>query len=954
MADLLDEIYRQYGLTNPNAPAAQALPAQPRPAPAIPPLSPQEEEGVLSHLGSGALGGLAYLGGSLGKAFGGRAIRGLLGGRPEELASVIPFSDALGITNPENEVRGSDLLGGNKDTSFLSPEGVGGLGLEVLLDPATYLTFGGSALTAAGRAAQKAGTLAKGTRAGIAAGQRGLVGLGLPFAHPSAVLGTGQAGLSALDTAAKVAGKIPGANALYENVLSPAGRGIASLFDKSTAGTITSEGQAAARSAYDTLQTGLPQARQQQLDVLKLLDQHGALGKGPELARYVEGGFGPFQAGIPEAGDLVKQQLGGMIGKEQALGSPIEALQDYLPRYQTQLEKDTKGFSSSKAGLSAMHPSLLGREEILDLPGGRAGVNALAADQEIKGLMGSGSDMARRNAISTAGQALPPELAGVAPNALEPARLVRERYLGGSAAEDATRLALSQKSAAGQLTDPAEAELLKALQGKYDQSIRLADWVRTLDPQYAGKGLDFFGNHPATDFLSRAVYHQRATANMEAIHDMLAATAKPAAEAGGDSIPMAQALAQLGLGKEGKASAGALQTATDRLMAAGKINNPAQLNGMFVPQKIVEDAGRFGRAMQAPEALQGFLRQWDSITNLTKTFQTSMYPAFHTRNAMSGAFMNWVTGFFSPKLYKDALDLRKGGVIQDANRIPGLTHLSPEQATRQVAEWGHNYGLTGNPQGLFADLVGAGEHAAQQQIPRLPGPGNVQQGPLEAYLGGFKGLASGEKGALNPLAVQGVYGQNVDKFALAKGGKETGQAVEEMNRMSGFIGRLRQGYSPDVAAAEAKATHYDYGSLSPFERGVMKRVIPFYSWMRLNTPFVLNQVLEKPGGKMAVAIKGSGEARGKEPGFLPDYLGQGLGGQGGRAVARGNAAILHQHRPALRGHRPDLHPLGDAGLAEPASSRGPLETLTGRQSSAGGSWPSCTARPATWRPTSSS
>src|ERR1022692_3277162 len=93
----------------------QSRPNQP------PPLTPEEQDSLLSRIGSGTLHGLGWLGGSLSKAFGGRAIRGLLGGKPEELASIIPFSDTLGITNPENEVHGSDLLGGNKDTSFFSP-----------------------------------------------------------------------------------------------------------------------------------------------------------------------------------------------------------------------------------------------------------------------------------------------------------------------------------------------------------------------------------------------------------------------------------------------------------------------------------------------------------------------------------------------------------------------------------------------------------------------------------------------------------------------------------------------------------------------------------------------------------------------------------------------------------------------------------------------------------------
>lgn len=138
-------------------------PAQPTANP-IPPLDPGAEEGILSRLGQTALGGLGYIGGSLAKAFGGRAIKGILGGRPEEIASIIPFSDTLGITNPDNEVSGKSLLGyGEHDDSWGAT--LGGLAADFFTDPSTYIAPG--AKTLLGKAAQKAGVLPK---AGVTVG----------------------------------------------------------------------------------------------------------------------------------------------------------------------------------------------------------------------------------------------------------------------------------------------------------------------------------------------------------------------------------------------------------------------------------------------------------------------------------------------------------------------------------------------------------------------------------------------------------------------------------------------------------------------------------------------------------------------------------------------------------------------------------------------------------------
>lgn len=97
------------------------------------------------------LDALGYVSESLDKP--GRAVRGLLGGRPEELANLVPFSDTLGLTDPANRVSGRDLL---EKLGVVDPrqegEGFGlgdiaGMGTEMLLDP-TKLLLGGAGLAA--------------------------------------------------------------------------------------------------------------------------------------------------------------------------------------------------------------------------------------------------------------------------------------------------------------------------------------------------------------------------------------------------------------------------------------------------------------------------------------------------------------------------------------------------------------------------------------------------------------------------------------------------------------------------------------------------------------------------------------------------------------------------------------------------------------------------------------
>lgn len=107
---------------------------------------------------SALLDALGYVGDSLDKP--GRAVRGLLGGRPDEAMAAIPFSDSMGLTDPANRVSGSDLL---RNMGIDAGDGIGGtlagMGVEMATDP---LTWGGAGLGAM-----------LGKRAGAAAVARG-------------------------------------------------------------------------------------------------------------------------------------------------------------------------------------------------------------------------------------------------------------------------------------------------------------------------------------------------------------------------------------------------------------------------------------------------------------------------------------------------------------------------------------------------------------------------------------------------------------------------------------------------------------------------------------------------------------------------------------------------------------------------------------------------------------
>jgi hypothetical protein len=76
---------------------------------------------------------------------------------------------------------------------------------------------------------------------------------------------------------------------------------------------------------------------------------------------------------------------------------------------------------------------------------------------------------------------------------------------------------------------------------------------------------------------------------------------------------------------------------------------------------------------------------------------------------------------------------------------------------------------------------------------------------------------------------------------------------------------------------EVLKVHYDYSNITGVERSFARRLIPFYGWMKQNTPAVLRELTEKPGGKMRQSVRVAANAKGENPGFVPGYIGSGVG-----------------------------------------------------------------------------
>lgn len=887
---MLDDLYAELGFAPPRRPDPGARPR-------VDPLSRPEEDSLLGRIAGAGLGGIGYIGSALEKTFGGRAIRaglGTLAGMdvaPSEFLSMIPGSDLVGLTDPANRVGGREIL---RHAGIAGPEDnwgnfAGGLGLELATDPASYLSFGTGALTQGGRVAKAAGVLPE-TAAGrvgttlnklhsfgpptpalsdaLAASGKTLaeigdlplgysVGFGLPFGRPA--FGLGESGLQA---AGAVGSAVKGADALARQVpflgsqyghtvdaLGTAadwlGRQAKAVFQPSVMEATTKLGQEVSPEAHSLARSILAERKMRAANYAEELKAAGVNDPtGSVLRSVAEGTYqGAAHPVIEQVASRMKADLASDLSRLQGLGVDVAAMTDleagYLPRYMSPLAKPSPGHGGTRQPLLAADRRVSGRDPIFkDVVGGTEGVNQLVLDPLAHG-----------------------------PDPMQSAAHIRSRYLSQGLA-------------------PEQAE---------SQAQGLADWVRGLDPQYhASIGtpnpLRFFGNHPLADYESYYDKASRLLGAGEATQNLLARGAQPLATYGNlppGSVRLTEALRTAGLTND----VGAQATALQRLNAARSAQGlpPAQfadLSMQYVPKEYVDEVTRFLRPFSAPDAVSNLGRAADTVTNLTKAYQTAPWLPFHIRNLASGLWQNWAKGAGEapgglPKQVSDAYRLLQGEVLPDAAQIAEYTRrgLSPEQATRELAKEMYAFGVGGHMPHLGREIAGpAGGLVSlgpdlEGFLARIPGQ---QPKTLTEAAQTFIGQAPGQTVSWNPINVAGV-GSSIDMFPPVAGGRALGDIVEGVNRGSQYLSLRRQGFTAEQAAKEVLGTHFDYtrAGKTATEAGLLSRVFPYWTYTRGNVPSQIEQVLQRPGGPAGVAARVAQDLR-QDAGFLPAYLGGGL------------------------------------------------------------------------------
>ena len=831
-----------------------------------------------------------------------------------ELLSFIPGSDTFGLTDPANEMHGSHLLGGNKDTPFFSPEGIGGLGLDLITDPAMYLTFGGSAVNSLGKAAGKLGTIPKTAAGRIAgfgaaspeaaslasatgktiaevAGQPlgGHMGLGIPFTD----IGT-TFDLTGLGSALS---KVPGVATGMEkaaDLLSPLYRGAKSMFQKSARGQVEPVLQDLAIQGSELTKDKLFHASDPLADLIRHAQESTGWRHGqdftpyepmlkqqiPTLQHAIELTPHDWSAIDPTRAALLQQELSAMPAWA------VDAAKQYRGITQPVLEEG-QNLGLWDRALSGNGPEYMRRQQSL-IPGksgrGTTGITPTAQqgrEDMFRGLFTEGNGPAG-NSINNLARDVP--LRTMAPDVAQ--QHVMSQYLGFTQQEyNNLKQLLATNPAA--MTGTQQARLAE-LEGMFKQATDLVGWQKGLNPDAIKELGGYFVNHPLRDLESYVAMNAGRHVNAAQAYKALAQMG----EAGGE-VPIASMLPQLNLKVADKAKQNLIAAIMERNPGMGTADAEQLMGTLGISAQQAERMKKFVELGKAPEGAGPWLGMFDSIMNLTKAGQTA-WPSTQVRNIISDFFTRWgYGGSVSPLMQSGRLATEGQTIPGLAQRIPRFAGMTDEAATKQLLKEGYQLGL-GDIRKFQASEASGIDPAIQFANRSMPKVGVPEPELLKTLYGHIPGaedlnLLSGES-RLAPWNVRGFNAKAESNFAPVAAMQSAQSKFEAYNKWETYIDARARGFEPQAAMNEVVKAHHDFGNLSDFEKNVMRRIVPFYSWMRQNVPQIGSEIATNPGGRIANALRGVVAAGGPQQGLLPRSV-----SETGEAIPLGGDETGRQH-----------------------------------------------------------
>lgn len=514
---------------------------------------------------------------------------------------------------------------------------------------------------------------------------------------------------------------------------------------------------------------------------------------------------------------------------------------DYLPRTaEAILEMEGKRNRKVGNAINTMTGDMIGRTEAMQVPGGRDTIIELSRDTFVSGgkRLAKNDDEAADYILAKLSP-LPEPLPGMSNNGMNVVH-------------------------AGQ---PAMTR---------EQARNLARVLNNLPDDVVQKS-PLFGQHPVDMIGGYMKGRSEAMATAKTLTDSLATFAKQGTYGsieGGRHISMQEALNRLGLKSYDESGFDVLENLGDdinpnvqsirpvRGAAQNMRNRLAQLFGVkpdeirlseiSVPEEHVNRLLRARDAYSTDEASQSLLNLLDHVTQGWKG-SILTWPARAVRDRYSGAISNWLEGALS----KEGEDAARA-LMMEGPTSPKFLAIVKKIPRYQRDDGIHQFyadlaqsGLIGPTQLNEAGASVLGKNA----LSTLPGQTPITMGGIVGELMPQQGRTWEQfnkdfwtwRSALKPL--------NDTKNPILRAGEKMNNLTDGINRLSGYIELMRQGFEPQAAARAMQRAHVNYASLSGFEKSVLKRLFPWYSYQSRIFREVLRQLIEQPGGRYGQLVQ---------------------------------------------------------------------------------------------------
>lgn len=275
--------------------------------------------------------------------------------------------------------------------------------------------------------------------------------------------------------------------------------------------------------------------------------------------------------------------------------------------------------------------------------------------------------------------------------------------------------------------------------------------------------------------------------------------------------------------------------------------NIPQIRGMFASKPIAE----YLMLMSKAPVENGWTRFFDGFNAFWKTGVTALWPGFHGQNLLSNVALNFydiTAGAFNPRTHAMASHLLY--LNHKAEALEALS-LTGKLDVRQDAE---NALRLLNEQNVVTDATGkVWKLGDLRQTLKETDVAFTKQhfGLLDMDSPIYQDVLRASTQPETPLTekIQAYGTRGLQKLWQTPGmvGRKVGNIVEDEARLVLWLTNMQRTGNVQQSSQRVRQFLFDYQELTPFERGVLRRIIPFYTFAKKNLALHASLALKEPG-----------------------------------------------------------------------------------------------------------